>query len=721
MIHQFDDALVTRLFPFHMVLDSELRIVSHGDSLAKIDPSVREHPMFGDLFAIHTPRVDLNLEVFQGDGAVASQAPGDTPATEGAAYALWAVEGASPTSATYVLEHKQSSLQFRMQMLVSQSPQRIAFVGSPLLTSPNQLDRYDLTLSDFAPFDFVLDYLVALRLKDSLIEEKTQLANELEQANRDLEKQVKARQAADESKDLFLTSMSHEIRTPMNAITGLTSLLLQMEQAADRRQHLSTIDVAANALRSLIDGILEFSAIESGALERTQADFDLHDVITQAVRLFRPTADAKGIELRGTVDDEVPRAVRGEVDLFNRVIINLTENAIKFTDSGSVEITVTAKPGPRGVLVRVEVEDTGVGIDPADHTRIFERFTQLRGADAVERSGSGLGLEISRKICETCGGSLGLESTLEQGSLFWFEFPFETRDEVPSKNVKPDRSEWTEKLSEAFDTTLPILVVDDNEINRSMVMDMIAWLGIEPESAKDGETAIAMVSEREFGAILMDIRMPGMDGYQATRVIRERGGDNAETPIIGLSANAFSKDREAGLAAGMSNYLAKPITMATLVNVLGDPFNHGSALNPENASPAASAGTLESEPSATEPIDFIASSPLLETGDSSRAIEFLQDFLAAAPATIARFRTSLDKEDFEEVSRQAHSLRGSSLFLGIDPLNDLTQQLEENAQRRDAKDAASVLVQIEELVAEILASFRTPTASTTKEDPRGSR
>lgn len=729
MIHRFDDALVARLFPFHLVLDSELRIVGHGGSVAKIDPAVTERPAFGDLFRIRTPRIAPEFEAlcraaYRVGGRDAEHSP-ETPhlgsSTEGSADVFWSAEGAGTAGATYVLEHLASGLFFRMQLLASQAPARLAFIGSPLLTAREQLVRYDLTLSDFAPFDFVVDYLLALRMKDSLIEETTQLASKLEQVNRDLEEQIVARHAADESKDLFLTSMSHEIRTPMNAITGLTSLLLQMDPVTARRQHLSAIETAARALNSLLDGILEFSKLESGTFDRVEEDFNLHSVVTHVVRLFSPIAHDKGLDLRSTIDDDVPRSVHGEVDLFNRVLVNLTQNAIKFTEKGRVEIAVKVAPAAQGVLVRVEVADTGIGIASADQMRVFDRFTQLREAAGPELGGSGLGLAISRKICEMCGGRVGVESTPGQGSLFWFEFPLGTQVTAPSKSTTPERSEWLETLGNAFDTALPILVVDDNEINRSMVIDMIAWLGIETESAVDGEAAIAITAERDFGAILMDIRMPGMDGYETTRTIRERGGHNAATPIIGLSANAFSKDREAGLAAGMSDYLAKPITMNTLVNVLGGKTRTGRSQGVRHALRVTSVETLDAVSPSTDLADFVASSPLLEIGDTSRAIEFLRDFVAAAPATIAKLRQSLDREDFEEVSRQAHSLRGSSLFLGIDALNDLTVRLEEVAERQNAGDVAGVLSRIKALVIQIEASIQTSTASPTNEDPRGSR
>lgn len=743
VIHRLDGAQIARLFPFHLVLDSELRIVGHGPSLAKIDPAVTERPWFGDVFRIRIPRIAPKFEALYnaasrtGEIAIAdeieipesvgdpSRSP-EIPRLESTTTAesddrVWAVEGALTTGALYVLDHLASGFSFRMQMLASEPPPRLVFVGSPLLTTKEQLDRYGLSLSDFAPFDFALDYLLALRMKDSLIEETKQLASKLEQTNQDLQEQAEARRADDQSKDTFLMSMSHEIRTPMNAITGLTSLLLEMDPVTARRQHLSTIETAARTLQALIDGILEFSKLESGSFDRSEENFDLHELVEQIVRLFGPVALEKGIELRHTIDDDVPRSVRGETALFNRVLNNLTDNAIKFTENGEIEIAVTVRSSsPRRTLVCVEVTDTGIGITTADQARIFDRFTQVHDTAPTGPQGSGLGLAISRKICEACGGQIGVESTPGQGSRFWFEFSLQTRSDAPRASAAPAKFTRQEELWNEFDAALPTLVVDDNAINRNMVVDMIAWLGGETESAVDGEAAIACMARRDFGAILMDIRMPGMDGYEATRRIRARGGRGAEIPIIGLSANAFPADREAGFAAGMNDYLAKPITMTTLVRTLRrwPETGYGSG------SDALRIGRQEPKPAgrlSAEVRELLASSPLMETGDDSGLIESLHDFVSMVPDTLAALRHSLGQENFDEISRHAHNLKGSSLFLGLERLTAIARRLELAAHRCDPSGVSAVLAQVQIEITKIEATLQTLTPLPPSDALRGSR
>jgi signal transduction histidine kinase/CheY-like chemotaxis protein len=731
MIGRLTDAQVACVFPFHLVLDSELRIVGHGPSLAKIDPTVAECPWFVDLFRIRTPRIAPEFEIlYRAAGGVGGGAPSRSPkapgprsTTAGSGDSHWAVEGTSKPGAQFVLDHLASGLTFRMQLLASDTPSRVTFVGSPLLTTKKQLDHYTLTLSDFAPFDFSLDYLLALRMKDSLIEETKDLARSLQHANEELEVQVAATLAANRASDLFLMTMSHEIRTPMNAITGLTSLLLQMDPASAQRQHLATIETAARTLQLLLDGVLEYSKLESGTFDRSEENFDPHDVVEEVVRLFGPLAREKGLKLGCTIGDDVPRVVRGQVSLFNRVLINLTQNALKFTQEGGVEIDVTARPSAsQSVVVRVEVADTGIGIAAADQGRVFDRFTQVHDAASLRSGGSGLGLAISRNICESCGGRIGVESTLGQGTLFWFEFPFRTQSDALQASAAPANSTPQTKLEDELGTSLPILVVDDNAINRNMVVDMITWLGIETESAADGYEALACTARREFGAILMDIRMPNIDGYETTRRIRSGAGPNSESPIIGLSANAFPEDRQAGFAAGMNDYLAKPITMATLTELLnrstqaGFDCERSAPLDTGGEPPTAGRGRLS-----VEAAELVASSPLMEAGDSSVLFEYLQEFVAAAPDAIAALRQALRREDFDEISRQAHNLKGNSLFLGIDALTRIAHRLELAAQKQDLAGAADELTRVGAELAQIVASLQTPTASPSNDDLQGSR
>ncbi|MEE2674783.1 MAG: ATP-binding protein [Myxococcota bacterium] len=726
MTYRLDDAQLSRVFPFHLVLDPDLRIVSHGPSLGKIDPVLQDQPNFGDHFRIRTPRIEPDFEILR-EMACGSTGNAGRPSLRliggDLADRVREPQRSSESETLYVLDHMTTGLSFRMQMVASDDPTRLVFIGSPLLTTPEQLDHYALTISDFAPFDFSLDYLLALRLKDSLIEETTRLTEELERTNQDLQEQVKARNAADQAKDLFLMTMSHEIRTPMNAITGLTSLLLQMDAKTARRQHLNTIETAARTLQTLIDGVLDFTKIESGAFEHCNEDFDLLDLIDQAARLFGPAAKEKGIELRYEFCDTTPRAVSGDMSQFNRVVSNLIHNAIKFTEAGRIEISVSARPdSEHTTMVRTEITDTGIGIAPEDHQRVFDRFTQVGDRATYGAGGSGLGLAISRKICEARGGGIGVDSTPGEGSRFWFEFPLRVRSHRATARTQTTQTLQKQSTKAQIETSLPVLVVDDNAINRNMIVDMLEWLGVETEAVVDGTAALERTTDRRFGAILMDVRMPGLDGYETARRIRNRGGPEADTPIIGLSANAFQRDREAGFAAGMDDYLAKPITIDSLVKILRRwPQTGYSIGSSNNAPPGNKEATSTLRRLSPEASNLVASSPLMEAGDDSSVGEYLDDFVTAAPEMIAAMERSLDSESFDEVSRLAHNLKGNSLFLGIEPLAVTAHRLERAADQCDPSEAASALTQIRAEIDHVLSILQAPASPPSNESSAETR
>ena len=487
-----------------------------------------------------------------------------------------------------------------------------------------------------------------------------------------------------------------------------------------RRQHLNTIETAARTLQTLIDGVLDFTKIESGAFEHCNEDFDLLDLIDQAARLFGPAAKEKGIELRYEFCDSTPRAVSGDMSQFNRVVSNLIHNAIKFTEAGRIEISVAARPdSEHTTMVRTEITDTGIGIAPEDHQRVFDRFTQVGERATYGAGGSGLGLAISRKICEARGGGIGVDSTPGEGSRFWFEFPLQVRSHRAIERTQTTQNQSTKA---EIETSLPVLVVDDNAINRNMIVDMLEWLGVETEAVVDGTAALERTTDRTFGAILMDIRMPGLDGYETARRIRNSGGPEADIPIIGLSANAFQRDREAGFAAGMDDYLAKPITIDSLVKVLRRwPQTGYSIRSSKTTSGSKEGATSTLRRLSSEASDLVASSPLMEAGDDSTLGEYLDDFIAAAPEMIAAMERALDAETFDEVSRLAHNLKGNSLFLGIETLAGKAHRLERAANQCDPSEAAAALTQIRAEIDHVISILQAPASPPSNESSAETR
>jgi PAS domain S-box-containing protein len=364
-------------------------------------------------------------------------------------------------------------------------------------------------------------------------------------------------QSATEAKSQFLANMSHEIRTPMNGVMGVLHLLKSQTLPSQAKEMLDEALACGAMLQALLDDVVDFSRIEAGRLELDMAAIDPTAIVQGVVRLLRPQAEDKG--LRVVLDIEpLPAWVSTNDVRLRQCLFNLIGNAIKFTSAGSV--TVRAKPvgGRPDLRLRFEVEDTGIGISEASRQILFQRFQQADATTARRYGGSGLGLVITSRLAELLGGEVGVTSQEGEGSCFWLE--------IAAPETDPPEIE----LQAAGDVLagLRCLVVEDNPTNRMIATKMLEGLGATVETAHDGAAGVAAALQGGFDFILMDIQMPGLDGPEATRRIRASGGPVASTPIIALTANVLSHQREAYLAAGMNGVVGKPISPAALLQEL---------------------------------------------------------------------------------------------------------------------------------------------------------
>ncbi len=360
-------------------------------------------------------------------------------------------------------------------------------------------------------------------------------------------RQAERAQAASKAKSAFLATMSHEIRTPLNGIIGSADLLALDELSEQPARKLGMIRASAVLLRDLINSILDFSSLEAGVFDRREVETNLQELAETVRAAFHAQAVERGLTL--IVDFPPDRIMTNNVRL-SQILINLVGNALKFTHEGAVRVIAKHESG----LLRVEVQDDGIGISPHHQQKLFERFTQVDDGFAREYGGSGLGLAICKQIVTALDGRIGVESEVGVGSVFWFEIPVKTAPSEPAEtqDVPGDRIAIGTKT---------ILVVEDNPINADVVTGMLGHLGHRVMRACNGAEGVDAVRQFKPDLILMDMQMPVMDGLAATRKIRALGYG---APIVALTANAFAQDRDACIAAGMSDFLSKPVTLNAL-------------------------------------------------------------------------------------------------------------------------------------------------------------
>jgi CheY-like chemotaxis protein len=376
----------------------------------------------------------------------------------------------------------------------------------------------------------------------------------MEQVVAEQRRRREAAEAANDAKREFLAAMSHEIRTPMNAVLGFTDLALKRDLNAELREYLDTVHTSAQWLMHILNDVLDFSRIEVAPLQLENKEFSVSECVRSAIRIVEPEAAAKGLKLRSKVDPQIPARLRGDATRLRQVVFNLLENAVKFTTTGSVMISVVLESKRAdAILLRFSVADTGIGIPADKREGIFQPFHRPGQAT------TGLGLAICKNLVSLMGGAIEVQSQLGAGTTFEF-------------------TAWLEKVQGAFEPkssqsplcarSLSVLVAEDNAVNRRLIETVLQSAGHHVSAVSDGKKAAALCETQVFDLILMDIEMPEMNGLEATRAIRESEPRNTHVAIYALTAHALAGDRDRCLAGGMDGYISKPINVDELIKIL---------------------------------------------------------------------------------------------------------------------------------------------------------
>jgi two-component system, sensor histidine kinase and response regulator len=568
-----------------------------------------------------------------------------------------------------------------------------------------------------------------VRAERALEEVNQNLENTIQRRTEALEEATLAASLANRAKSDFLSNMSHEMRTPMNSILGMSYLALRASPSPKVRDYLSSIHDSGKYLLELISGILDFSKIESGKLEVENVDLLLPAIYADVVRLMEEPAREKGLELRVELDERLQGPFKGDPLRIRQILLNYASNAVKFSSKGVVRLIGRAgAEGPDGVEVVLQVADEGIGMTPEQAAQLFQPFHQADASTTRQFGGTGLGLAICRELAKLMGGQVGVDSQAGAGSTFWCRLRLPNGQMPAAMPRESDLGALDERWGPLL-RDVRVLVVDDNVVNQAVARELLQATGARVEVAGDGQQALDVLQTLEVDCVLMDMQMPVMDGLEATRRLRAQERLR-RLPIIAMTANASTQDRRACMAAGMNDFVSKPVEPKRLLDIVARWAGHKPAESPplSTASEAASAVATSVAPDAAQaspapeahpPVEDVLDPQVLRTltrGSASAMAPIVKVFESMMDKTAVELQQALAARDAQRLGQLGHKAKSSAAALGAQGLSQHCHTLEKamHSPEPDFALAAELVQEIQRLSPLVAQAVRGQMAAASK-------